>query len=175
MDFDTDFGKRTEKLLAWSRYVAWADLASLNHTLRLQRHAIDETTLDQESLRGDTWPLTALMSYWYGSVYVVVEGYVELQYADPEVDNLLKSHRKDSLRRYRNGVFHFQPKFIDKRFTELLTDEEHVAWVHKLHRALRRFCDVELASVTGEADELTAFHSAVAEIFSGANVQPKLS
>jgi hypothetical protein len=56
------------------------------------------------------------MSYWYGALYVVIEGWRELKLADTGIDNLLESPNVDLLRKYRNGVFHFQADYNDKRF-----------------------------------------------------------
>jgi hypothetical protein len=43
------------------------------------------------------------------------------------------------LRRYRNGVFHFQPIYYDERFVGLIRDGEHVVeWVGTLNSALGR-------------------------------------
>jgi hypothetical protein len=38
------------------------------------------------------------MSYWYGSLYVVVEGWRELNETDPKVDPLISSPHVDRLK-----------------------------------------------------------------------------
>jgi hypothetical protein len=48
------------------------------------------------------------MSYWYAALYVVIEGWRDLGLADATIDALLQSPNVDLLKRYRNGVFHFQ-------------------------------------------------------------------
>jgi hypothetical protein len=48
------------------------------------------------------------LSYWYGDLYVVIEGWTALGLSDIKIDALLKSPNVELLRRYRNGVFHFQ-------------------------------------------------------------------
>jgi hypothetical protein len=47
------------------------------------------------------------MSYWYGGLYVVIEGWRELKLTDNTIDILLQSPNVELLRRYRNAVFHF--------------------------------------------------------------------
>ena len=42
----------------------------------------------------------------------------QLNQTDPKVDPLISSAHVDRLKRYRNGVFHFQKKYFDERFTE---------------------------------------------------------
>jgi hypothetical protein len=48
------------------------------------------------------------MCFWYGTLFVVVEGWKESRLSDPEVDRLLSSPKTELLRRFRNGMFHFQ-------------------------------------------------------------------
>jgi hypothetical protein len=80
------------------------------------------------------------MSYWYAALYVVVEGWGELGLEDAEIDGLLESPNVALLRRYRNGVFHFQRAYYDDRFIELIRDGESVAeWVRALSSAFGRY------------------------------------
>jgi len=41
------------------------------------------------------------MSYWYGALFVVIEGWRELQLSDPSIEPLLASDNVDLLKRYR--------------------------------------------------------------------------
>lgn len=169
MDFSTEFGARVGPLLAWARYVSWADLMDRVHHERLSRHAVGGR-LDQVAARADSWPLWALTSYSYASLYVAIEGYEELNLADPTVDELLKSDKKEVLKRYRNGVFHFQKQFLDDRFINLITDEEHVKWVSAVRGALIESSSRELGKVVGGTDdEMRQFRSAVQGIFGWAD------
>lgn len=83
---------------------------------------------------------TLYMSYWYAGLYVVIEGWKELKLHDPVIDGLLTSPNVDLLRRYRNGVFHFQPEYMDKRFRGFVEEgTEPVAWVRELNEQFGRF------------------------------------
>jgi hypothetical protein len=75
------------------------------------------------------------MSYWYGGLYVVVEGWHELGLSDPTIDNLLQSSNVALLKRYRNGFFHFQKQYFDQRFTSFMASQDSVPWVRKLNLA----------------------------------------
>lgn len=80
------------------------------------------------------------ISYWFGSLYVVIEGWNELNLKDKEIDSLLKSHNVNLLRRYRNGVFHFQRDYFDERFMGFLRDGvSRIEWVQVLHGEFERF------------------------------------
>lgn len=78
------------------------------------------------------------MSYWYAGLYVVIEGWRELGLQDDEIGQLLDSPNVDLLRRYRNGVFHFQRTYYDERFIDLLRGADVVDWTRALNSAFGR-------------------------------------
>lgn len=81
----------------------------------------------------------AYSCYWFATLYVVVEGFGELKLADSEVERLLSSTTNvDRLRRFRNGVYHFQPDYFDARLTDFLK-AEYMEWAIQLHNALSQF------------------------------------
>ena len=80
------------------------------------------------------------MSYWYGGMYVVIEGWNELGLSDPKIDMLLNSPNVGLLRRYRNGVFHFQRDYYDEHFVEFMRDgPDCVDWIHEVTSEFGRF------------------------------------
>jgi hypothetical protein len=85
------------------------------------------------------------MFHYYGALYVVVEGFRELELQDNTVETLLTSPNTDALRRTRNGTFHFQrdyfsPKLLDRD----LDQDQFIDWVEKLHDAFRTCLQREL-------------------------------
>ena len=80
------------------------------------------------------------MSYWYGGLYVVIEGWRELELTDESVDRLLESPNVDLLRRFRNGTYHFQKQYFDSRFLDLIVEGENVVqWVRGVREAFSQF------------------------------------
>lgn len=80
------------------------------------------------------------MAHWYGSLYVVIEGWRKLGLSDPKIDLFLASPHVEELRRYRNGTFHFQNEYFDSRFLEIMTDStSSVPWVHQLTEAFSEY------------------------------------
>jgi len=76
-------------------------------------------------------------SYWMASLYVVVEDWSKYGINDPAVTELLKSKHLAKMKRYRNGVFHFQKKYYNVKFEEFLKEGSEIAdWSYKLHRAV---------------------------------------
>jgi hypothetical protein len=125
------------KAHALHRYWIWANY------MRTQFYAV----LEKASARGEAVELAdesgihalMFMSYWYAGLHVVVEGWNELGLKDAEVEGLLDSPNVELLRRYRNGVFHFQAVYYDERFVALIRDGENVAgWVRDLNNAFGR-------------------------------------
>jgi hypothetical protein len=68
-------------MMAWCRYLYWADL--------MGQHA--ESLYDQDATEkeGHFERWFPLMSHWYATLYVVVEGWMELGFRDPIIDKLL--------------------------------------------------------------------------------------
>jgi hypothetical protein len=80
------------------------------------------------------------LSYWYAGLYVVCEGWQELKLSGPEIDALLQSPYVEILKRFRNGVYHFQADYFDKRFmTALALGKDFDEWVESLAYALARY------------------------------------
>lgn len=91
----------------------------------------------------DVLDLHALMSLWYATLYVVIEGWNELGLSDPHVDDLLKDDLTQRLRVFRNQAFHYQKAYDNHRLLEFLgTDDDAAArvtaWVAQTHSALGR-------------------------------------
>lgn len=138
-------GQEIEDLIAFSRYLSWADLARCAYESKFDESCDDVTT---EPVWG---PGFAWLSYWYGSLFVVIEAYEEIAWRDRVVDGLLAhpGGYKGLLRRFRNGVFHFQRDLTDSRLLGILSKgEEHVLWVDVLHHEFRRLLRDRISTVT---------------------------
>ncbi len=88
--------------------------------------------------------LETYMSLWYGCLYVVLEGWEKLKLQDDQIDELRGSTDGkplvELLRRYRNGVFHFQSDYRDDRFIGFWKEgAESASWVRSLHREFGRW------------------------------------
>jgi hypothetical protein len=139
---DVDF----EEFLAWSRYLYWADV------MRSFYEAVSEEGDGPEADR--RFPA---MTYWYASLYVVIEGWKELALSDSVIDALLQHSQgcTDLFRRYRNAAFHYQPRIKEERFGEFLNKGAlHVLWVQALHAEFVRFFWNWLEAFPGEKDEM---------------------
>ena len=80
------------------------------------------------------------MSYWYSALFVVVEGWGSLGLEDERINELLDSHLVDLLRRFRNGVFHYQRNYFDNRFWNFIEEGKRSAsWVRDLNSEFGRY------------------------------------
>lgn len=123
-------------MISWARYLHWADLARKRFY-----DYISAYSPEHDSPRDDAC-FFALMSHWYASLYVVIEGWTSLKLADSLIDQLLaeRSSTLKLLKRYRNGVFHYQRSLMDSRFLDVMTSGERVIdFICLLHLEFLRY------------------------------------
>jgi len=116
---------------ALHRYYLWAN--------RLRLHFKSCGEPPTEKLQRQLWfnQSFAYLALWLGLLYVVVEGWRDLEHSDDSISPLLESPNVELLRRFRNGAFHFQSDYFDKRFTDLLFGPNApLLWAEEVHQAL---------------------------------------
>ena len=80
------------------------------------------------------------MAMWHGMLYVVIEGWVQAKLSDAAVDHLLKSPNVQLLKRFRNGVFHFQrDTWISEKRSDFIGSPDCVVWANTLMDELNRY------------------------------------
>lgn len=99
-------------------------------SFRLYRRFVDERAASGIVPGSDTWMYQAL---WLALLNVAVEGWQELQLADKDVNAFLENTRYVALlKRFRHGVAHFQKKYWDDRFDEMVREPETAVWAERL-------------------------------------------
>lgn len=90
------------------------------------------------------------MCLWYGMLFVVIEGWREAKLSDPEVDRLLSSPNTELLRRFRNGMFHFQKdRWLPPKLSDFFVPtNKTVEWVRALTAELRRYLIAEMRKIS---------------------------
>lgn len=89
---------------------------------------------------GNTASMFHRLSVWYALLYVVVEGFRELDLKHPEVDELLKNEEcVDCLRLFRNATFHYQKDPLTEKTLKFLEAKDSEKWIRDLNKALNRF------------------------------------
>jgi len=123
------------------RYFIWANMMRTQFDERLR-----QSKGRDDADGGIKIEQFAYMSYWYAGLYVLIEGWREMSLTDENIDALLISPNVELLRRYRNGVCHFQADYFDQRFTGFMgAGRQVVDWVRSLNREFGRYF-LELAA-----------------------------
>lgn len=121
------------------RYLIWSNLMRehFHQTLEAQGQPPES-----ESAVYRQWLIRpfAFFCYWFASLYVVIEGWKELGLRDDKIDALLNSDYINLLRRLRNGVFHFQRDYFDRRFLDYTkAGDPATNWADDLHNEFSRY------------------------------------
>ncbi|SRR5467141_5072023 len=88
-----------EQMHSLSRYYGWCDLMKNHFSIQGQQIVTGVGDIELAKLLA-----RAYMSYWYGGLYVVIEGYRRLKLQDPSIDKLLLSRNTMLLKKFRDGV-----------------------------------------------------------------------
>jgi hypothetical protein len=131
----------SNELYTLHRYYIWANRMRTLFDTALSKFVREEGQIDEDAkmtkfLAGDPG---LFMSYWYSSLYVVVEGYRKLDVHDKVIDSLISSPNTELLRRYRNGAFHFQRRYYSDRLEGFISEQSSASWVRDLNREFGRF------------------------------------
>lgn len=126
---------RKSEIVSLHRYYIWANRMRTHFDALLERKAegkADENAFEVEA--------RLYMSYWYASLYVVIEGWEKLRLSDPIIDALLLSGNVALLKRYRDGTFHYHKDYNDKKFIALIEKGENVVeWIRSLNLEFGRW------------------------------------
>jgi hypothetical protein len=136
-----------QRVYAWARYVFWAEVECQQYDSHEQ--AEHESTFGVGAV---------LMLQFYSALWVAVEGWRECPLSDDTVDDLLThpafEQNVQLLRRFRNGVYHYQSDLLNERLLAFLREGEHtVIWAILLHSEFKRIV-WEMAHPTGLNPEL---------------------
>lgn len=124
----------TEEEYTLHRYYIWADRMRLHFDQELHKR---NTTSDQFELSIEEF---MYISLWYAQLFTVIEGWKKLGLQDGAVDILLlQADHVDLLRRYRNGVDHFQKDYFSMNFTNFVAMTGSALWIRSLHIAIGNY------------------------------------
>ena len=124
------------KIFSLHRYFLWS-LTMRDHHERAGKRVSPTAQFFEDEAANEAF---MYLSYWYAGLYVVCEGWQELRLSDTEIDDLLASPHLEILKRFRNGVYHFQADYFDKRFMNVLAlGKDFDNWVKSLTDAFVRF------------------------------------
>lgn len=97
------------------------------------------------------------LSTWYALLYVVIEGYKELQLRDETIDALLAEEELvDALRRFRNSIFHYQENPMSGKYLRFIEAESSHVWPWKLNAAFKAFFE-KMLPIESQLEEWNKF------------------
>ncbi|MCX6766138.1 MAG: hypothetical protein NT136_04235 [Candidatus Moranbacteria bacterium] len=123
---------KQDSILTLHRYYIWATTMKFHFEEELKKHNISKNkdiTIEQ----------MMYMSIWYGLLYVVAEGWKNLKLHDKVIDSLLQSKNINLLKRYRNGVFHFNKKYYNDKYLDFCKEKSSADWIRKLNLELGKY------------------------------------
>lgn len=147
---------KLEKIISWGRYLYWADLSKDRFDSLLAAYSSPDEIPNGEYF--------AYSSQWFAALHVVIEGWSELDLTDPAINRLLSEfdELKSLLRRYRNGVFHFQPHLLDDRFSGFVKSKDNWSlWTRILHDEFVRFFSDWLAGLSSNPQDAEEIKSTI--------------
>lgn len=86
----------------------------------------------------------------------MVEGWIRLRRGgnpnagDARIDSMLTAENVRYLETFRNGVYHYHPRYFNEKMRVFMKDSDRLAWANRLHPEFRRF----FASFPGAAQVL---------------------
>jgi hypothetical protein len=92
-----------------------------------------------------------MMSYWYGMLWVVIDGWEQTGLSDSEIEELLKSPgKRKQLSDFRNSLFHFQKELLPAKQQPLFADRSFVSWVTALSDAFKNHLIAEMRRISAK-------------------------
>jgi hypothetical protein len=144
--------------IAWFRYL---------HSANVLKERFEESLNFPEDDRFIYWtnPTSFVwLTYYYSSLYVVIEGWQKLKFKSPLIDFLLERQPGllDGMRRFRNATFHMQIELESPKYSALLrTGKKHVLLVKLLHDSFVRYFAEWVDAFPGTKDQRTQFRDQV--------------
>jgi hypothetical protein len=112
--------------------IKWGKSVMYQHHRELKQYFYSG---DEETQLASRQEFITFTMFWFATLFVVSEGWKELKVVDAEI-NTLVDHHLDSLRLFRNAVYHFQKG--DKKHTQFF-DPDKFNWAERMQAAYRRF------------------------------------
>ena len=130
--------KDVETIVSFGQYLHWSQMQYEHYR-----------TFQEDSSDADFF---GALAHWLASLYVVAEGWQEIGMPDPVISDLIAKYDDyyQLMRRFRNGVYHFQHKPMTEKLTDFLgAKSEGTLWAEALLFEFKRFL---VFSVPDDAD-----------------------
>ncbi len=123
-----DTPKNIVQNLSLHKYFIHADKMKILFEQELRNIGSNEITFE-----GSLTNHYLYLDLWYGMLYVVIEGWIDLKLENFRINKQLEDPILNELKRFRNGIFHFQNNYFDKRFIDFISNKNSVKWIRETH------------------------------------------
>jgi hypothetical protein len=131
------------------RYVLWASSMMGNFETTLVRDRSEmRRQLNEDRIGFDPKLLETEMyqCLWFGTLYIVIEGWPRLRIRNQKITGLLRSPYKKLLRKFRNATFHPED-YDDERIGAMIaTGQSSIEWAREVTGEFKRFFESLLLS-----------------------------
>ena len=130
--------KNVETIVGFGQYLHWSQMQYKHYR-----------SFQEDSSDADFF---GALAHWLASLYVVAEGWQEIGIPDPVISDLIAKYDDyyQLMRRFRNGVYHFQHKPLSVKLTDFLNPQsEGTLWAEALLFEFKRFL---VSTVPDDAD-----------------------
>lgn len=125
-----------EEFITLHRHYIWCNILKNNFENENQKLIDSNSETDIDTVMSDYYG--AYMSIWYGMLFAVLEVFKKKKISMPEIE-IDVADIYDSLRLYRNAVFHPQPEYWSPAFFKIMKVKDSVAKIRKVHDHLGRY------------------------------------
>ena len=125
-----------EELMTLHRHYMWCNIIKKNFEKEIQKSIDTKSKVDIEAVMPDYYG--AYMSIWYGMLFGVLEVFKNKEINILEIENDINDVY-DSLRLYRNAVFHPQPQYWSPKLLEIMKDKHSAEKIWKIHNRLGKY------------------------------------
>ena len=125
-----------EKISIIHRHWIWANTINLlfhNEVLKLNKPASNN-----DYVKLFISPYGAYMCIWYGLLFAILEALKEEKITIPDIQNDIDDIY-NSLRHFRNAVFHAQKKYWSPKFFKIMKDKYSVDKIWRVHKKIGDF------------------------------------
>jgi hypothetical protein len=84
------------------------------------------------------------MSFWYSSLYAVIEGLKDFKLSTDKIDALLKPNYVDALRLFRNALMHPQEEYFSEKTYTAISIPDFGPWISNVHYTLKFHIDCKM-------------------------------
>lgn len=127
-------------MIAIHRHWYWADRIRDEYFERLKANPPNNSNIVEFFSTGDGMYLCL----WFGLEFAVYEALRGKKFVIPNAEREI-TRIFESLKQFRNAIFHIQPEYLSPKMFKLLNDPMHQAIINKAHKEIGQWLSNEIS------------------------------